>query len=340
MLERFPSYYAAFTCLGGACPDSCCVGWSVVVDDETAARYAAEGGEFGARLRALTTVDDDGDRVIAHVGGHCPFWTQEGLCEIQLRLGHDALCRVCRTYPRLRQDYGTFVEHGLALSCPAAAQLILASTGDSWAERVSDAPPEPPEYDPAVMALLQRTRQPLLALLRDEGIPVGDALALTLLYAYAVQEALDGALMDFDLAIERARLAALTLPVGESLAPLLAFHQSLEILTPRWREMLAAAEPAHFGVWSEETRALAAYYVNRYWLQAVSDRDVIWRTKQMLVACLMARLLPGTERIALYSKEVEHDGDNVDRIWEAADTDPAWTDLRLLGWLRTPETTD
>jgi len=79
---------------------------------------------------------------------------------------------------------------------------------------------------------------------------------------------------------------------------------------------------------------LATYYVNRYWLQAVSDRDVLWRTKQMLAACLMARALPDLADIVLYSKEVEHDPDNVDRIWDASFSDPAWTDLALLDWLR------
>ena len=334
MLERYAACYRAFACLGGACPDSCCVGWEVVVDDDTAARYAAEPGELGDRLRSATTVDADGDRIIAHVNGHCPFWTREGLCEVQLRLGHDALCRVCREYPRLRQDYGSFVEYGLALSCPEAARLILSGTDAGWVEQQTDVPEEAPDYDPAVMALLQRTREPLLALLRDPQYTVGEALALALLYAYAVQDALESSLpVDFDPAAALAELGQMPLQRGESLAPLVAFHRSLEILTDRWRTMLETADAAHPGSWRQEVRCLASYYVNRYWLQAISDHDVIWRTKQMLAACLMARLLPGTDAIALYSKEVEHDGENVDCIWEAVDTDPAWTDLRLLGWL-------
>ena len=36
-----PAHYALFHCLAGACPDTCCVGWEVVVDEESARRYLA-----------------------------------------------------------------------------------------------------------------------------------------------------------------------------------------------------------------------------------------------------------------------------------------------------------
>ena len=35
MLVRVPDYFDRFHCLAGACPHSCCVGWEVVVDEET-----------------------------------------------------------------------------------------------------------------------------------------------------------------------------------------------------------------------------------------------------------------------------------------------------------------
>ena len=41
MLDRYPVYYKEFVCAAGDCPDTCCAGWDVVVDEETAARYAA-----------------------------------------------------------------------------------------------------------------------------------------------------------------------------------------------------------------------------------------------------------------------------------------------------------
>ncbi len=331
MLERYPKYYRSFVCLAGDCTDTCCAGWDVLVDEETAARYAAMEGDLGRRVRASLRIDQDGDCVISMVAGKCPLLTQAGLCSVQLAHGHDALCRVCREFPRLRQDYETFVEHGLSLACPAAAALILNSTDDGWDE-AGTLEAAAVEYDVDLLKRLQQTREPLLALLRDESRPVGESLALALLYAYAVQDAIDGEDFVFDPAQE---LAALPQPQKRDFTGMIDFHRKLEILTDRWAEKLSRA--GGLGPWPKETRALAAYYVNRHWLQAISDRDPVWRIKQMLAACLMARVFPGADEIALYSKEVEHDSDNVDRIWEAADSDPAWSDLALLDWLRFKE---
>ena len=52
MLIRVPDYFENFHCLAGACPHSCCIGWEVVVDDSTAARYREVPGPLGDKLRA------------------------------------------------------------------------------------------------------------------------------------------------------------------------------------------------------------------------------------------------------------------------------------------------
>ena len=33
MLHVYPPFYKDFHCTASACPDNCCVGWEVVVDD-------------------------------------------------------------------------------------------------------------------------------------------------------------------------------------------------------------------------------------------------------------------------------------------------------------------
>ncbi len=35
MREIYPPHYAAFHCIAGACPDSCCKEWEIVVDAES-----------------------------------------------------------------------------------------------------------------------------------------------------------------------------------------------------------------------------------------------------------------------------------------------------------------
>ena len=35
MILRYPSYYDKFRCIAGACPNTCCAGWEIDIDDET-----------------------------------------------------------------------------------------------------------------------------------------------------------------------------------------------------------------------------------------------------------------------------------------------------------------
>ena len=113
-----PSYYDDFRCIAGRCPDSCCKEWDVDVDEEAAAFYRGLPGPLGDRLRQVLR-HTDGGTVMTIQDGRCPMWREDGLCRIQAELGEDALCYVCSQFPRLRHDYGDFVELGLELSCPA-----------------------------------------------------------------------------------------------------------------------------------------------------------------------------------------------------------------------------
>ena len=47
----YPDYYRQFTCIGGKCPDTCCAGWEIVIDDKTLEKYKKYPGGFGNRLR-------------------------------------------------------------------------------------------------------------------------------------------------------------------------------------------------------------------------------------------------------------------------------------------------
>ena len=146
---------------------------------------------------------------------------------------------------------------------------------------------------------------------------------------YAVQEELDGG--------ETAEFASADLSPfagkGDA-AAILAFFGELEILTERWRDRLAAPEA---GDWTEAHRALARYFVQRYWLQAVSDYDLVSRAKLAVISCLVIKLLGGDTAVTaqLYSKEIENDADNVDAILDGTYTAPALTDANLLGLLLT-----
>jgi len=329
MIITKPDYFDSFRCIAGSCPDSCCKEWAVQVDEASAAYYRSLSGPLGDRLREVLC-DEDGETVMTIADGRCPMWRDDGLCRIQAELGEDALCKTCREFPRLTHDYGDFVELGLELSCPEAAKFILNAP---FAFPLVLETPEmsETEYDEEAMAVLKATRETMLALLSDTTRPVGQTLALALLYGCQAQSELDSGEMapfDADAALETAK--ELARPGDPQEFP--DFFLGLELLTSEWKTLLENPAP---GPWDAHTPALARYLVNRYWLQAVSDYDLYSRVKLILLLCLLVRELGGDifRTAQLMSKEIENDADNVEAILDAAYDHPAFTDDKLLGML-------
>ena len=328
MIIRKPSYFDDFSCIAARCPDSCCKEWDVQVDAISAKFYRSLPGALGDDLRRLLK-EVDGETVMTIVAGRCPMWRTDGLCRIQAELGEKALCKTCREFPRLTHDYGDFIERGLELSCPEAARIILSSP--AAAPIIQEIPGGEAEYDTDAMAVLLRTREKVLKILADTTRPVQESLALALLYSYQAQGELDGEEelpFDPDSALESVREFAKLPEITE----IPDFFAGLEILTDGWAERLKSPAP---GPWDNRFRALARYFVERYWLQAVSDYDLACRVKYCIASCILIRNLGGdlAATAQLYSKEIENNIDNVEAILDGAYSHPAFTDDKLLGLL-------
>ena len=130
MLLRIPDFYDRFHCIGGKCPDNCCIGWELDIDDDTYEYYRSVKGPFGDRLRANMSgaeksSESESVSFRLQVDGRCPFLNAENLCDICLELGPDALCRICTDYPRYSFEWGDAIEKSLTLSCPEAGRLLF-----------------------------------------------------------------------------------------------------------------------------------------------------------------------------------------------------------------------
>ena len=325
-----PAYYRDFKCIASACPDSCCHGWTVDIDEAAAARYLAMPGSLGDKLRRHLKQESWGWVLTLEENGRCPMWREDGLCRIHAEAGEEALSQVCAAFPRLRHDYGSFRELGLELSCPAAARLIFENRDYALMESASPGEEEA-DYDEEAMATLVRTRRELLAFISRQALPMAETLAVTLLYGYAVQEELDGgenAALDINSCLAAARECA---GEGDSDA-FLDFFRNLEILTPQWERRLRSPISREM---PEALRPMLAYFIHRYYLQAVSDYDIVCRVKLAVVSCLAVSLLGGdvVATAQQYSKEIENDPDNVEALLDGAYTAPGLTDQNLLGLL-------
>ncbi len=336
MLRIYPDFYHKFRCIAQDCPDSCCTGWAVVVDEEAERRFRQIPGSLGDELRKAMVTDEDGDLIFQREpDGRCPFWTKEGLCRIELEQGADAPCETCRKFPRLTQDYGSFIEYGLTLSCPVAADLILKHQGPwTMLTEQDDQPGEETDLDRNFLEDLRRVRDELLEELWLEDVPEGEALGRLLAHGLYYEEGLDEQLPDeaYDNNIWKS-----TLPHGclrQRIHDLLRFHLELEILTPQWKSLLEEAlnfkgELPSLGD-TGLVRNLATDHLYRHWLRAVNDGDCVTGLRLLAVNWLVVRTLAQVHKakhgsisqdemiglLRLYAKEVGHDDVNLGALEE------------------------
>lgn len=185
--------YAAFRCLAGACPQTCCAAWEIVVDPDAQDAYLRLQHPLAAKLRRVLRVDSEGDTYFAQTDGRCPFLCADGLCELQRTLGEQSLCRTCRDFPRWEVLLCDRVERGLSPACPEAARRLLARTAPL---RFVSAPLPDDGYvagarERRLTAAVTAVRDRVLALLVRPGRTAEENLAAALDFARAAQRQLD-----------------------------------------------------------------------------------------------------------------------------------------------------
>lgn len=130
MYQTRPDDYTAFRCLAGACPQTCCAAWEIVVDPDAQDAYLRLQHPLAAKLRRVLRVDSEGDTYFAQTNGRCPFLCADGLCELQRTLGEQSLCRTCRDFPRwevllARPEHTAYENLAAARAFACAAQRLL-----------------------------------------------------------------------------------------------------------------------------------------------------------------------------------------------------------------------
>lgn len=165
-----PHYYDKFVCTAGDCPDSCCAGWQIMIDETSLERYGNEKSEFGTRLR--NSIDWD-EECFYQNNRRCAFLNEENLCDLYKALGPDSLCDTCRMYPRHTEEYEGLRELSLSLSCPEAARIILSCKEPvRFLEEEDDLEDDFEEFDFMMFSQLEDTRDVLFSILQDRSLPL------------------------------------------------------------------------------------------------------------------------------------------------------------------------
>ncbi len=304
MLITKPNRDKDFRCLTTACPDTCCAGWEIVVDDESAARFTRLEGAMGERVRqSLVTVDGE-VQMSRSADGRCLLLNEENLCDLYALHGEGALCQNCRQHPRFVADYGARREVMPGLSCPAWIEVYLLDTEKvSFVTEETDDPIEYTDIDAALFFKLYRARAAALELLQDRGLSIDERMRRFL-----------------DLAQEVDGEAESDCPQSRILPAYRKKLLELEVLTPQWRgrlmekDLTAPSDGQHDGLWEK----VLVYDVFRFFLRGVYDGRVLPWAKYAVFHVLILRHLSRKiaakkevcEVIRLYSKEIEHCAEN------------------------------
>ncbi|MBX4265170.1 flagellin lysine-N-methylase [Clostridium estertheticum] len=141
-----PTYLKAFKCLGSKCEDSCCIGWSIILDKGTFQKYKNSRNiklkklfeKSITRKRANNATNEDYGKIKLNNKGECPFLNSEKLCNVYSELGEKYLSNVCTTYPRKSRVIDGQLEKSAVTSCPEIARLALLSESGIEFEEVDE----------------------------------------------------------------------------------------------------------------------------------------------------------------------------------------------------------
>lgn len=341
MIERRPDYYTQFHCLGGVCPDTCCRDWSVAPDEAALADYASAPSSLRECIAQNLVTDEDGDVCFRLDGrGLCALLTPEGLCAIQRDWGEEHLCAHCAAYPRFTEEYGCLTETALAVSCPEAARLLLEAPRFTLIE-TNDGKNEPPfeDIEPELLDGLEQSRARVLALLDNGEGTIWEKLRTVLPHALDLEGCIGMG--------EYGQMASIPLPPLLKPDPsrrqgptvrLLELLAELDPLRPDWPQLLKKRAAQLSGLsqadylqlratyeranprWERQLTNLACYFIFRHWHKTVNDNAINSRAAFVCAACAalyhLALFQPGEEAVlwTRFSREVEHDQDNLDRL--------------------------
>jgi len=131
-----PKYMKNFKCIASACPDSCCVGWRVTLDEKTFKLYKesknstlkSEFEKYIKKNRSNQSSQNFG-KIVMQKDGRCPFLDEQNLCKIQKLHGEEYLSNTCYFYPRTINLVNDVFEMSATLSCPVVAKSVLLEKG-------------------------------------------------------------------------------------------------------------------------------------------------------------------------------------------------------------------
>ena len=285
MVYAEPDFYGKFKCTADRCRHSCCIGWEIDIDDDTAEYYKSLEGQIGRELSENVSNEPQAHFILTGEE-RCPFLDKKGLCRLILTLGEDSLCDICAEHPRFYNEFPERSERGLGLCCEEVVRLLLESneplriiySSDKDGEREK---PETIIWRERIFEILENREMPLTRRMSEACEYMGVS------------------------------------PLRFHAKKWRSFFLGLERMDKAWTELLDGdlTYDAPDGIVFER---LAVYFVYRHFSAAENRKDAGLMLKFSFLSVYMIAALKGelSEKIRLYSAEIEYSDENIALIAE------------------------
>ncbi len=186
----YPHYYNEFACTADKCPDTCCAGWLIMIDDESLERYEQYVGHFNKRLEK--GVDWNQGCFKQDAKKRCSMLNENNLCDMVINMGENALCKTCTLYPRHVEEFEGLREWSLSLSCPVAAHLVLGCKEPVHFTVEQDEDDDPlieefDDFDFLLFTELEDAREVIFKIVQDRSLSLEKRLKLLLCMGKSLQ---------------------------------------------------------------------------------------------------------------------------------------------------------
>lgn len=324
MQFTIPDYYREFTCIAGECPDTCCAGWQIMIDDKSLKKYRKVQGAFRNRLHNGI---DWKERAFLQNGRRCEFLNEENLCDIYSEAGKHMLCDTCRKYPRHVEEFEGLREITLSLSCPEVARILLEKKEPArflHGEKTGREE-EYEEFDYLLFSALMDARDYVIEILQNREVAMKIRIGKALAYVHDFQVSLDkGELYRGDEIRQRHRKSGFsanfltkwenwTKDVESSHTTIQKMWKTIvpemEVLREEWAEFLKEnlqplyqqgeegaeetrkAFQSSYNSWEIQCEQLMVYWVFTYFCGAVYDGAAFAKMKLAVISTLFIREL-------------------------------------------------
>ena len=327
MIYTRPDYFNEFKCIADKCPDTCCAGWQIVIDDDSLEKYKKIKGEY--IWKVMSCVDWEEGCFRQDNEKRCAFLNPDNLCDLYKNVGAESLCKTCRDYPRHTEEFEGVREVTLSVSCPVVARMLMDRM--TPVHFVTEEHPEEEEteyfgdFDPFLYSIIEDGRNAMIEILQNRSLPMKERAVLVLGMAHDMQRRINHReLFACDQVIEKYKRSKSQQYVKEYLGlkskleeerltkEMFSLIYELELLRDEWDELLHKSQDMlfftlqedyavlkiEFDLWKQEhpemevhLEQIMVYFLYTYFPGSVYDGQLFGKAQMAVYCTWMIELL-------------------------------------------------